>query len=346
MKIATKVKKEEWEIFLKKYPVATIYYTPEWEKVLEKTFGYEPRYLFALGDTEEILGMLPLFYVKSRIFGNRLSCLPFSHVCGYIGIKSAQKELIHRALEIQKNIKAKYLEIRSSVGNTEFEEVGGFYTYVLELSDEPLEVFKKLKTDVKRSIKKARQNNLVVEIQEDLDILEEYWKINCSNKKRLGAPCYPLKFFEEIIKILKNNSRLYIAKYKDNIIGGGIFLYYKDTVIYGYGAADHRYLKLRPYHAFIWKAIEDACMGGYTNFDFGRASISETGLREFKRRWGTKEIALKYSFYSNSGNSHLVRSEVQNNFVYSLGRPIVSRSPWWIYKKGRRKFHRKLGVNI
>ncbi|NQE53330.1 hypothetical protein C5S29_07030, partial [ANME-1 cluster archaeon GoMg3.2] len=123
---------------------------------------------------------------------------------------------------------------------------------------------------------------------------------------------------------------LYIARCDDEIIAGGVMEYFKDGVLYGYGAANSDYLKLHPYDAFIWKSIEDACVNGYKYFDFGRTSYDNVGLINFKKRWGTVEKKLYYSYYPKNPESLV---ENRENFKYKWGTKIIRRMPMPIYKK-------------
>ena len=41
---------------------------------------------------------------------------------------------------------------------------------------------------------------------------------------------------------------------------------------------------------------------GCVTFDFGRTDPDDTGLREFKSRWGTEEGVLTYSVLSDTPN--------------------------------------------
>lgn len=331
MKLVGNVKKELWKEFVNENPKSTIYHTPEWVSVLERTFDYRSKHLFAIDDSEKILGFIPMFHVKSKIFGSRLSCLPFSHICGFIGEEKVKKEILNEAIEISEKLKSK-LEIRDLVDDKRFQTIGGFYTYVLRLSNDLKEVWSRLGRDVKRAIKKAQIDGVIVENNSDSSALKEYIDLNFVNRKNLGVPAHPSRFFENLFKELEDNMRLYLAKFKNEVIGGGLFLYFKDTVLYGYGASNPKYLKLHPNHAILWKAIEDACKEGFVYFDFGRASLNESGLRAFKLRWGTEEIALKYSFYPDC-HTQLVKAGTQNSFMFRVGKIFIRNMPLKIYKK-------------
>jgi lipid II:glycine glycyltransferase (peptidoglycan interpeptide bridge formation enzyme) len=74
-----------------------------------------------------------------------------------------------------------------------------------------------------------------------------------------------------------------------------VFLTWSGTVVYKYGASDATFWRLRPNNALLWHAINWACLNGYSTFDFGKTEPENTGLRDFKRGWGTEEASLAYA---------------------------------------------------
>lgn len=330
MLITTKVKEINWKEFLEQCDEALVYHTPEWRTFLESTFSYDPHYLFAVDESDKILGMLPLMYVESRIFPTRLYCLPFAHICGYIGNEKLKNNLLREAVEIYKNLHPKYLEIKDYVEEENFKALSRFSTYVLELSSNLEEVWKKLdKGSVRWAIKKAPKMGVNVKVMQNMNDLVEFYEMNCITKRRIGVPCHPLRFFEGLFEYLGDFIKLYVAKYKDEAIGGGIMIFYKNKVIYGYGAANPENLKLHPYNAFLWKGIEDACLNGFRYFDFGRVSYDNVGLASFKRRWGTTKEKLYYSYYPENQESFMGN----RGLIYQLGTKVIQRMPMPGYKK-------------
>src|SRR5512146_826219 len=73
---------EGWKHFINSRTSAAVYHLPEWSQVLEDSFGYIPFHIFAHNSDGRLVGVLPLFRVKSMITGDRLVSLPFSYVCG------------------------------------------------------------------------------------------------------------------------------------------------------------------------------------------------------------------------------------------------------------------------
>lgn len=329
--ITTKVTENKWKEFLESADSATIYHTPEWKEILEKSFGYKPCYLFAKTESDEIVGMLPLFYIKSKLTGNRLCSVPFSHICGPIGDETAVNLLINEGVSLYKNLKAEYLEIRDYCDFNGFQSQNAFSTYILELSSNIEEVWRKLdKGSVRWAIKKSQKSGVSVGVTRNIEDLKEFYELNCMTKKEIGVPGHPWKFFKNLFTLLSDYVSIYVAKYNDETIAGGLIEYFKNTVSYGYSAADPGYLKLHPYNAFIWKSIEDACSNGYKYYDFGRTSYDNVGLINFKKRWGTVEKKLYYSCYPKNPES---LTENRDNLKYKLGTKVIRKMPMPVYKK-------------
>ncbi len=329
--IITKVKENEWKKFLARYKGATIYHTPEWKTFLEKTFSYKSYYLFAEDESMEVVGLFPLFYVKSKLTRNRFCSVPFSHICGPIGNEDILSDLINEVINLNKDFNNNFLEIRDYVAFTGFQYLNIFSTHILELSPNIEEVWKKLsKGSVRWAIKKSQKLGISIKNTKNVEDLKVFYELNCMTKQKIGVPSHHWKFFKNLFNFLNKNVTLYIAKYKEEIIGGGIMLYFKDTVYYGYGAANPRYLKFHPYNAFIWKSIEDACLKKYKYFDFGRTSYDNLGLFNFKKRWGTMEKKLYYSYYPKYSKSLIGN---RNNWKYKFGTKLLRKIPMAIYKK-------------
>ena len=336
-----KIRSDQWIHLLESSNDATMYHTPEWKNFLQSTFHYKPRYLFAQNDSGTLTGMLPLFQVDGTIGGSRLCSTPFAHDCGPIGTKEVRDELICAAIDLGKELQLKNLEIRDTVLSEHLNGVNNFSTFILPLSKNIPDVWKRLdKGSIRWAITKSKKSNVSVDITNDTESLKQFYELNCITKKELGVPCHPWNFFENLFTNFGENVSLYSARYDSQIIGGGIMTRFKDSVLYGYGAADPHYLKMHPYNAFIWKSIEDACISGGKNFDFGRTSYENTGLIQFKKKWGTVEKKLTYSYYPRQpGLSGMHR----NSFLYRIANRCFQMMPMQVYKSISGKIFGSLG---
>lgn len=329
MEITTSVKEHEWKYFLNNCIGSSIYHTPEWKRFLQKTFGYEPHYLFSRDVNGDINGLLPLFYIKSRLTGSRLCSVPLSHICGHIGSDDSKEELVGEGLNLYSNLNAKYFEIRDFLDWSSFQPQNLFSTHILELCPNVDGTWSKLSRDVKRGIEKTKKNEIQVDSTNKTEDLNEFYELNCITKKEIGVPCHPWRFFKNMFELLDGYVTLYIARYNNEIIAGGVFEYFNNEVIYGYGAAHPDYLKFYPYNAFLWRSIEDACIGGYRYFDFGRTSNDNIGLINFKKRWGTMEKKLCYCYYPKNPTT---LTGNRDNIKYKLGTKVIRKMPINIYR--------------
>jgi len=66
-----------WDAFVLAHPKGTFFHRLGWKRVMQKTYGYEPRY-FCAWRGKELVGIAPSFLVSSWITGHRLLSLPFA----------------------------------------------------------------------------------------------------------------------------------------------------------------------------------------------------------------------------------------------------------------------------
>lgn len=320
----------EWQDFLQSQSKATIYHTPNWKIFIEKTFDYKPHYIFATDESGQLNGMLPLFEVKSRLTGNRLCSVPFAHECGCLGDKNTSNALVGEAVRIASRSYIKKIEIRSTVIHPQFKVKNSFCSHILELSQNPEETWRLLdRRSTRWAVRKAEKLGVSVTSSTNTEDLKEFYELNCITKQNLGVPCHPWEFFKNLFSLLEGHVKLYLSEYKGSIIGGGVMVCYKNQVLYSYGAADPCYLNLHPYNAFIWKSIEDACISGFHTYDFGRTYHDNIGLIKFKKKWGTQERKIGYSFHPTTCRPVVTE---RDSAICRLGNSVIRAMPMSSYK--------------
>lgn len=299
--------REEWESYVYRHPEGHLRHLPQWKEVLEDTFHYQPFYLFARNENDELCGILSLFQVKGLLTGKRLVSLPFSNTCGPIADSDyIAGKLVDEAKRLCHELKCSYLELRMKrLLDTDFEVNHYFSTYVLELSGVNDEVWGKLdKKGVRWAIKKAQRDEITVREANSMeDVAYFFHKLNEKHKRDLGVPVHPFKLFQAIYRRMGKYTSLYFGELNGKIIGGIIVLKYKDTNLYYCGAWDNGYLKYHPNSLLLWRAIEKGCEEGYRYFDFGKTSTDNVGLSHFKKDWGSERNQLYFHYYPKAPKS-------------------------------------------
>jgi hypothetical protein len=75
-----KLQKEEekaWDSYVYNSNSSTFYHQIGWKNVVEKTYKHKPVYLVAK-EEGELKGVLPMFFMRSMIFGKKLVSIPFA----------------------------------------------------------------------------------------------------------------------------------------------------------------------------------------------------------------------------------------------------------------------------
>ena len=68
---------KEWDNFIEQSSNSTFFHRIGWKNVVERTYKHKPVYLIARKEGE-VKGVLPLFLMRSMIFGKKLVSVPFA----------------------------------------------------------------------------------------------------------------------------------------------------------------------------------------------------------------------------------------------------------------------------
>jgi len=312
--------KKEWDEYVLNHPESTFYHQFGWRCVIEETYGHKPLYLKAV-ENGEIVGLFPLFLMKSLLFGKRLISVPFGSYGGPLADnKKIYDKLIKKGQETAEKANVKFLEIRSNpnkkndvVDNLD-ELSDHFVTFVMNLSLEKDTIWKGMNKKRRNAIRNAMKNELDIEINKGS--IHTFYDIYSKNIKRLGTPVHSKHFFLNIQKYLSDGCVIFNVKKGKTIVASAFLLLFKDTVTSGWAGALAEYYKDNPNDFMYWKIIEHFQEEGFEKFDFGRATIN-SGVYDFKKKWRAQEIKLNYQYYLKRANipSYDLSSSSASKFI-------------------------------
>jgi FemAB-related protein (PEP-CTERM system-associated) len=296
-----------WDAFVERHPYGWLYHLSGWKKILENTFkhmtGY---YVVRLDSNDEIQAALPLFHVKSWLTGSRLVSVPYASFFDPL-ISSAEDidELLKSAIGLSKELKASYVEIRTltASGLVQDESLGvqrHFKHHYIRLDAGLEKVLRSFdRTCVRQKIRRAEKNNLHARVAESTKDLEDFYRLYSITRKQNGLPPLPYRFIKTILDVFSPSKKafLMIAEHKERLVAGLILFRYKNRMSAEYAASDKNALSLGPNHLLFWEAIKMASREGLEIFDFGRTSQGNSGLMNFKKRWGTEVCDLPSFYY-------------------------------------------------
>lgn len=270
-------------------------------QVVARTFGHRPYYLSAWKE-DEIHGILPLFSIKSRLFGQFIVSLPFVDYGGICAdSEEAEQALLKEAVQIAKQQRIQTIELRHQYHNTldlltQLNKVN----MALTLDSGAEIMWKRLHAKVRNQVRKARKSGLTFDVG-GLEKLEDFYCVWSRNMRDLGTPSYPRVFFKNFLKAFPDSCEILLVKHDKKPVGTGIAVYFKNTMEVPWASSLRKYFSYCPNNLLYWGAIQRACERGCQEFHFGR-STKNSGNYRFKKQWGAKDKLLYYQYWLAEGN--------------------------------------------
>ncbi|WP_116348510.1 hypothetical protein [Alkalilimnicola ehrlichii] len=105
----------QWNQFVARHPYSSIYHRYEWAELIESLFGHRPFYWGAFGPAGELLGVLPLIRLKSRLFGDYQVSMPYFNYGGALADTPAlERDLMERAVAEAARLGLSHVEFRDT----------------------------------------------------------------------------------------------------------------------------------------------------------------------------------------------------------------------------------------
>jgi FemAB-related protein (PEP-CTERM system-associated) len=283
--------------FIRAIPNARLCHSPEWVKMVEKVFGHKGHY-FVAHENGEICGVLPLSYVRSRLFGNRLVSQAFSDYGGPLAINPETINALYKsAIDLAKKYGCKSIEFRNTTAmpydlHLRTDKV----CMHLPLAPDPEIVWKGLRPQIRNRIRQAEKEGIII-TNGRAELLDDFYRLWTIRMRELGTPCYSRRLFSAILDTFPNDSRIFLAHSGDKIAAAFFVYNFNGCAHSRWGAALREFDSLSPNYLLNWNAIEFYCKAGMKIFDFGR-STEGSGQHTFKKRWGATTIQLNWQYWT------------------------------------------------
>jgi FemAB-related protein (PEP-CTERM system-associated) len=302
----------QWDEFVGAHPAGTFFHLWGWRDVLTRSFDYEPYYICA-EEGGEILGVLPLFLVRSLLFGKSLVTIPLGVYGGPVAkTEIAEMALLQMAIEIAGKHRARYLEIRgnpyrsreslatSALDIQPYKEKDLYVTFIAEIDPSPEVNMSRIPRKQRRMIRQGQKNGLKAVI--DNSRLREWYDVYAESVRNLGTPVYSFSYFQRLVERFGQQCKVLLVEFKNHVVAAVLTFLYKDQILPYYGGALREYFHLAPNDFMYWELLSYGAENGYRIFDFGR-SKKGTGSFDFKRHWGFEPRPLPYWYQSMNGYS-------------------------------------------
>jgi FemAB-related protein (PEP-CTERM system-associated) len=283
---------------------------PGWLAVLAKGLKHRPYCVEAIAG-DRLVGLLPLCYVRSLLFGRFLVSLPYLNTGGALADdEEIARAMIDRAVELADRLKVRHLALRHEKP-VEHPALSQTLTNKVHMRLALPNASEQLWTDfdpkVRNQIRKGEKAGLAVHWGGP-ELLNDFYAVFARNMRDLGTPVFSRRLFENVLLQFPDRAELCVVRCQRRPIAAGL-------LIHGCGMTEvPSASSLRSHNAtnanmlMYWHFLQRAIARGQHVFDFGRSS-RDSGAFRFKEQWGAKPEPAAWQYYVRQGNVTDMRLE-------------------------------------
>jgi FemAB-related protein (PEP-CTERM system-associated) len=285
--------REHWDAFVRACPEATFFHLSAWEGIVREVFRHRTFFLFA-ERAGEVIGVLPLAEVRSRLFGHALTSLPFCVYGGIAGSAEAVAPLEAEAEAIARRLGVQHLELRNVVArHTDWPRQDLYVTFRKPIHADDDANMREIPRKQRAMVRKGIGNGLVSEIDGDV---ERFFALYADNVHRHGTPALPKAFFARLLKEFGPDCDVMtVTDSGGRPLSSVLSFYFRDEVLPYYAGDAEAARELAANDFKYWELMRRAAARGYRLFDFGRSKVG-TGSFSFKKNWGFVPQPLSYEY--------------------------------------------------
>ncbi len=147
-----------------------------------------------------------------------------------------------------------------------------------------------------RNIRRALKEGVVVQAGHE-EALGFLYDTHVANMSAIGGLPKKREFFDSISGNLEpGHWKVYTATLRGQPIAALLLFYFNNTVEYFTPVIVEEYRNTQALALVIYTAMKDAIKVGFKNWNWGGTWLSQGGVYDFKKRWGTSEY--RYYYYT------------------------------------------------
>jgi FemAB-related protein (PEP-CTERM system-associated) len=322
--IRSDVAPARWDAFVDRQANASTYHLSVWTSIIERAFGHETSRLAAECEGE-IVGVLPLVFFKSLLFGRFAVSMPFVNYGGLLAASpEVRRALLDGAIAETRRRGGGHIELRhTSRVCLELLNKSHKVAMVLPLAGSVDEQWQRIDRKLRNQVRKAEKSGVRV-TQGGAELLDQFYDIFARNMRDLGTPVYSRGFFEEVFRQLPNSTRIFCAWVNDAPVGASIVLWHGNRIEVPWASALREFNPLCANVLVYWEMLRFAIERGFPRFDFGRSTPNE-GTFNFKKQWGAEAHPLVWEYWL--ANAQSLPDLSPKNPKFSLATTVWSKLP-------------------
>ena len=309
-----------WQSYLQGHQAATVFHRMAWLWAVEQAYGHRPLHLIAWSDGR-LVGLLPLFLVKSIFVGRVLVSVPYATYGGIVAdSRGVALPELRTAQGLCKEFDVEYLELRHRDANgLELPEIGCYDTFRKLLPERPEEILPSLPRKTRAATRKGLKILGPEAVTMGPELLDTVYDLYSITLRRLGSPNYRRGFFRALQRSYGEDCVCLVVKDHGLPVAGVIsFVFRNEIVPYFSGSLEVGMDKFANNVMYV-RLMEYAVERGLCWFDFNRTRRDNRGPHAFKRYHGFEPSPLHYQVFMNK-NSELPNLSPSNKKYALAGR--------------------------
>ena len=175
-------------------------------------------------------------------FSRRLIALPFSDYCAPLEVETGGCAALLEALAARLSVAGEACELRGATAPSPWVVDDRFRHWKLDLGVGVKAVEQAMDRNFRRQIRRAREAGLTVSYGASTDYARRFYRLHLENRRRLGLPAPPWRFFRLVAEILGAAGRfeVWLADADGRELGGVVLLKDRATLHCKWSARAYR----------------------------------------------------------------------------------------------------------
>lgn len=287
------------------HPESTPFHRPGWIMGVQAGTGQKAIMLVARQLSGEIVGLLPLSFIRSALFGRALVASGFAVDGGILATHcKAANALADAAWTLASSLKCTTLELRGGDAPTGVaweSRADAYLGFSRPLAADDEAELRAVPKRHRAEIRKGLDKGLTFESGRTRRLRDIHYRLYAHSVHNLGTPVFPRALFEQIMERFGEDADIALVS-KDGVPLSAVISFYHHGACmpYWHGAAEGA-RAMRSNEVLYFLLMRQARERGLTIFDFGRSKVG-TGPAAWKKTWGFAGEPLGYHLRTAPGH--------------------------------------------
>ncbi len=316
-----KATNQEWDTMVDTVPSTVYFQTREWFDIWAEYSGFESdTQLINFENGKSVL--LPLAHLNLLKGLIKVSFLAPKGMGGFVTNDALDADEKRELFMLLKKYKMLYCAVNPydelTNGFDEFNQED--FTQVLDLREGFESIFKKWARGHSRAVKKGICEGVTVELastENDWKFFFEIYQAFLVRQDKNATNNYEWQLFEIMFKKKSPHIKLWLAKYRGQVISGALIFYHNNHVAGWHGATLREFYWLNPFHVLQYYIIQEACEKGFQFYDFMPSNRHE-GVIHFKSGFSTQMKPVRIYMSPLMQRANALRTRLRNSSVYKF----------------------------